>query len=115
MVRRIGKTRAHTLKIKARVRARGARGQEIRERAERDRLVLGESQEHSERPGMVFPGQGRVRPEEVSDTDAVGVAAQRGLPPERGDRRAAPGASHDEGACFYRALRLIFFREIVAR
>ena len=50
---------------------------------------------------MVLAGQGRVRPEEVSDTNAVGVAAQRGLPPERGDRRAAPGASHDEGdACF---------------
>ena len=32
IVRRIAKTRAHTLKIKARVRARGARGQEIRER-----------------------------------------------------------------------------------
>ena len=32
VVRRVGKSRAHTLKIKARVRARGARGQEIRER-----------------------------------------------------------------------------------
>ena len=48
---------------------------------------------------MVFAGQGRLRPEEVSDTNAVGVAAQRGLPPERGDRRAAPGATLDEGAC----------------
>ena len=52
----------------------------------------------SQFPGMVFPGQSRVRPKEVSDTNAVGVAAQRGLPPERGDRRARHGATHDDGA-----------------